>query len=86
MNQLKQELSKAKTSSYCEQEKKRGQEHIESCHSNSNDSTNKPKVEKEEMRQKRHRTAEENRTIVSKLEEVGWNTDNHALQELQKRN
>ncbi|MCZ4449088.1 hypothetical protein O3Q49_05965 [Enterococcus lactis] len=44
------------------------------------------KVEKEEMRQKVIEQQRKTEQLYQKLEEVGWDTDNHALQELQKRN
>ncbi|MDO2411031.1 hypothetical protein QUB72_11255 [Enterococcus faecium] len=44
------------------------------------------KVEKEEMRQKVIEQQRKTEQLYQKLEEVGWDTDNHAFQELQKRN
>lgn len=41
------------------------------------------KVEKEKMRQKVIEQQRKTELLYQKLEEVGWDTDNHALQELQ---
>ena len=38
------------------------------------------------MRQKAIEQQRKTELLYQKLEEVGWDTDNHALQELQKRN
>ena len=87
MNQLKQELSKAKKQVATVSKKRReDKKHIRELSQQLERQQQQAKVEKEEMRQKVIEQQRKTEQLYQKLEEVGWDTDNHALQELQKRN
>lgn len=87
MNQLKQELSKAKKQVATVSKKRReDKKHIRELSQQLERQHQQAKVEKEKMRQKVIEQQRKTELLYQKLEEVGWDTDNHALQELQKRN